>query len=200
VYVPTKIIVTGNAAATAANIITSESLFRLGILSNVIGSVLFIFLALLLYRLFEGVSKILARQLVALVIVSVSISFVNEIIQLGALIVLKGDDYLKVFEQDKLYALSMLFIKLHGRGIVINEVFWGLWLFPFGLLAIKSGFIPRVIGILLFVAGSAYVIDSFVSLIIPPYRFNILDTILMIMEIGEIPIIFWLLIKGVKAP
>ena len=96
-------------------------------------------------------------------------------------------------------ALANLFTVLHGQGIQVVSVFWGLWLFPFGLLVIRSGFIPRVLGYLLFVAGAAYVVGSFVALVVPQYD-AVIQPIATVLAIAEIPIVFWLLIWGARTP
>ncbi|MFH0990097.1 MAG: DUF4386 domain-containing protein [bacterium] len=197
-YVPSKIIVAGNAAATANNIMTSESLFRIGIVSNLICQISFIFLVLALYRLLKGINKIHATLMLTLVVVSVPIAFLNTLNQLGALLVLSGDEYLKVFEPDKLNALMMVFLNLHGYGNNIVEIFWGLWLFPFGFLVFKSGFLPRILGILLIISCFSYLADSFTFLLIPHYHDIISEFASAPAALGECSIILWLLIKGVK--
>src|SRR5664279_4440768 len=128
-YVPGKLIVKGNATATAANILAHETLFRLAIGGNAIGVVIFICLAIALYRLFREVDTTQARLLVGLVLVSSAVAFVNELNNLGALILFRGGDFLTVFNKDQLDALGMLFVRLHGQGNVINEIFWGCLLY-----------------------------------------------------------------------
>ncbi|MCI0451265.1 MAG: DUF4386 domain-containing protein [Candidatus Latescibacteria bacterium] len=142
-YVPGKLIVSGDATATADRIRASESLFRLGIAGELIPQVVGIFVALALYRLFKGVNKTLALQLLIFgSLVSVPITMLNVLNNVAALVVLSGVDFLSVFDQAQLDALAYLFIRLHGLGLDIASIFWGLWLFPFGLLVIRCGFIP----------------------------------------------------------
>lgn len=197
-YVPSTLIVFGDAAATADNISSSELLFRAGILSGLVSSVIFVFLALALYRLFKEVSRRQAMLLVTLVAISVAISFANTINQLGALIALSGADFLSVFDKSELDALVYLFLRLNSWGIQIIQIFWGLWLFPFGLLVYKSGFMPKILGVLLIIAGFGYVLDTLMFLILPQYD-GVLSTLIMILETAELPIIFWLLIVGAKS-
>jgi hypothetical protein len=137
--------------------------------------------------------------MVMLVLVAVPIAFVNSLNQIAALIVLSGADFLSVFDKDQLDALAYLFLRLHGRGAVVANIFWGLWLFPFGVLVYRSGFIPRILGVLLMINGVGYVADSAVALVLP--RFSpLVSRITMIPQfIGELPIIFWLLVWGVRA-
>jgi hypothetical protein len=197
-YVPGKLIVSGNATATADNIRASEWLLRLGIASELIHQVIVIFVVLALYRLFRPVDESLARQVVILgALVSVPIMFVNVLNDVAALVLVSGADFLSVFEKPQLDALAYLFLRLHSRGITVASVFWGLWLFPFGMLVIRSGFIPRVFGFLLMVAGVGYLASSFTTLVIPRYA-ELVSRIALPLQVAELPIVFWLLIWGAR--
>ena len=197
IYVPRTLIVPGDATATANHIRASETLLRLGIASELIGLILFIFVVLALYRLFKGVDEKHALAMVTLLLVSIPISFLNVLNEIAALVLVSGADFLSVFEKRQLDALAFFFLRLHGQGIVVASIFWGLWLFPFGILVIRSGFIPRVLGVFLIIAGSAYPVSSFTALFLPHYA-HLVSQIAMILEAGEIPIVLWLLIWGVK--
>jgi uncharacterized protein DUF4386 len=131
-YVPGKLLVHGNAMATASNISASEMLFRLGIAGAIVGQAGFIFVALALYDLLKGISRRQASLMVMLIVVSIPIAFVNELNSIAALFLVRGADFLSVIEKPQRDALAMLFIKLHGQGFVVAEMFWGLWLFPLG--------------------------------------------------------------------
>jgi len=196
-YVPSTLVVFGDAAATAENISSSELLFRAGILSGLVSSIIFVLLVLVLYRLFSEINRNLAVVMVTLVVISVATGFVNTINQLGALIALSGADFLSVFDEPELDALAYLFIRLHSHGIQIIQVFWGLWLFPFGLLVYRSRFIPKVLGVLLIVAGVGYLLGTITFLVLPQYQ-SAFSTPITILEMGELPIILWLLIVGAK--
>lgn len=199
-YVPGKLIVSGDATATAANIRASESLFRIGIASELFHQVAIIFVALALYRLFRAVNEALARQVVILgALVSVPIVFANTLNEVAALVLLSGADFLSAFDAPKLDALAYTFLRIHGVGLDFAAIFWGLWLFPFGMLVIRSGFIPRFLGYLLFVAGGAYVVNTFASLLLPQYAKQVGD-VAMILYFGEPPIMLWLLIWGARGP
>jgi len=198
VYVPSTLIVSGDATATANNITSSELLFRTGILSGLISNVIFVFLVLALYRLLKEISRKQAILMVILVVISVSTTFVNTFNQIAALIILSGADFLSVFETSQLDAGAYVFLRLHSQGLQIIQIFWGLWLFPFGLLVYKSRFIPRILGVLLIIAGFAYLLSSFTFLVLPQYTAAI-SPLIMLLEMGELPIIFWLLIMGAKA-
>ena len=198
IYVPTTLVVFGDATATAENIRSSELLFRSGILSGLVSNVIFVFLVLALYRLLKETSHKQAMLMVTLVVISVATGFANTINQLGALIALSGADFLSVFEKPELDAIAYLFIRLNSWGIQIIQIFWGLWLFPFGLLVYRSGFIPKILGVLLMIAGFGYLLGSLMFQILPQYD-DALSTFIMVLEMGELPIIFWLLIVGAKA-
>jgi len=197
IYVPTALVVFGDATATAENIRSSELLFRFGILSGLVSNIIFLFLVLALYRLLKETSHKQAMLMVTLVVISVATGFANTINQLGALIALSGADFLSVFEKPELDAIAYLFIRLNSWGIQIIQIFWGLWLFPFGLLVYRCGFIPKILGVLLMIAGFGYLLGSFMFQVLPQY--DALSTFIMILEMGELPIIFWLLIVGAKA-
>ena len=196
-YVPGKLIVKGNATATASNVLAHETLFRLGIVGNLIGAVIFICLAIALYRLFREVNSTQARLMVGLVLVSAAVGFLNELNNIAALILFRGGDFLSVFNKDQLDALGMLFVRLHGQGNVINEIFWGLWLVPFGVLVYKSRFLPRILGVWLIVNGFAYVIISLTGIFSPQHYSKVFSMSQPVL-FGEIAIMLWLLIKGAK--
>ncbi len=199
-YVPSTLIVRGDAAATADLIRSSEWLFRIGIGSELFHQAIAVFLVLALYRLFRPVDENQARLLVILgALVSVPIMFLNVLNQIAVLILLSGPDFLSSFEKNQLEALAFLFVRLHEQGINIAAIFWGLWLFPFGILVIRSGFIPRILGYLLFGAGFAYVVDSSTSLLLPQYK-SAVGQIALILELGELPILFWIFFRGLWPP
>lgn len=195
-YVPGKI-VHGNAAATASNMVASETLFRFGIAAELIGMAGFIFVALALYDLLKGVNQGQAALMVILIVVSVPIAFLNVLNSIAALVLVRGADFLSIFEKPQREALAMLFLKLHGQGFVVAEIFWGLWLFPLGLLVYRSRFLPRFLGVWLILAGVAWVILSLTGVLSPEY-YDKANTYLQPAIIGEIVFMFWLLIKGAK--
>lgn len=197
-YVPSKIFVDGNATLTGNNIVANELLFRFGIASNLIGQIIFIFLALTLYKLFKDVNKTYARIMVALVVASVPVAFLIILNQVTSLTLLSGADFLKAFNPNQLQALSMLFYNLYNYGIIIVGIFWGLWLYPFGYLVIKSGFIPKILGVLLILGCFSFLADSFLFLLVPNFRNAIADFIAIPATIAELSMILWLLIRGVK--
>jgi Domain of unknown function (DUF4386) len=196
--VPGAVIVAGNAAATADHLRTSEALVRLGIGSELFHQVVEIFLVLALYRLFKTVDEHLAQMLVILgALVSVPIVFLNVLNEIAALIAASGSSYLSVFDKGQLDAISLFFLTLHGHGIFVAQVFWGLWLFPFGLLVIKSGFMPRWLGVSLLVAGVGYVTGATVDLMLPGL-IDATGSLTTILTLGELPIVIWLVVWGAR--
>ncbi len=194
-YVPSHFIVSGNAAATAGKIASSELLFRIGILCEVAGFTGFIFVVGQLYRLLSEVNKAQASMMFILMLVSIPISLLNVLNEIAALMLVRGSDFLSVFNQSQREALAMLFLKLHGQGFVVAQIFWGLWLIPFGMLVYKSGFLPRILGVLLLIACFGYLANSLVAFrLLPENVGNILGQL----TIAELPIILWLLIMGAK--
>jgi hypothetical protein len=198
-YVPGKIIVHGNAAATASNIAAHETLFRLGIAGQLIGQAGFIFVALALFDLFKGVNRRHASLMVTLIVVSIPIAFLNEVNSIAALVLVRGADFLSILDKTQREALAMLFLRLHFQGLVVAEIFWGLWLFPLALLIYRSRFLPRFLGVWLTLAGFAWVILCLTGILSPQFY----DKVYSYSQpaiIGEIAFMLWLLIKGAKPP
>lgn len=192
-----KIYVPGDAAATASNILESGWLFRLGFVSWIIGYIVFLFLANALYNLFKSVDKGQARLMVILVIASVPIGILNMLNQYAPILLLNGSGHLSAFNPAQLQTLSMVFFDIYQHGIMVAEIFWGLWLIPLGLLVYKSRFVPKVLGVLLIIGCFGHLL-SFLSFFLFPDYSAILIPISEIVMGCEIPIFLWLLIKGVR--
>ncbi len=167
IYVPSVLVVHGNAAATAHNILPSETLYRSGIVADLLGQALFILVALALHRLLKGVGRTLAALMVILLVVPIPIAFVAEVGHLQVLKVLDGAGPAAAFSEAQRYAQMMVALGSYQNGILVAEIFWGLWLFPLGALVFRSGFLPRILGVLLFVAGIAYLAESITRLLLP---------------------------------
>ena len=193
-YIPSNMIVSGDAAATTHNIMASESLFRLGIVSALLGSIIAILYLLILYKLLKPVSKDSAALMVIVALMGNPITMLNEVTQLGVLQLLSGADYLTVFTTAQLQALAYLFVRLHSYGISIAFIFSGLWLLPLGYLVFKSGFLPRILGVLLIIGGFGYLLDVFAGFLIPGSNLSIG----LFTGLSEIFFLLWLLIKGVN--
>ena len=197
VYVPSKLIVHGNAAATANSIAASATLFRLGIAAQLISQAGFIFVALALYDLLKGVNRRLASLMVTLVVVSIPIAFLNEVNSVAALLLVRGADFLSIFDKPQRDALAMLFLNLHFHGIVVDEIFFGLWLLPLALLVYRSQFLPRFLGVWLAIDGLAWVILSLTGILSPQY-YDKVFTYAQPASFGEVAFMLWLVIKGAK--
>jgi len=197
VYVPTKLIVSGNTAATASNILASERLFRLGVVSELICAAEFIYLVWVLYRLLSGVNKTHAALMVMWGLACIPIMCVNVLSEIAALTLFGGADFLSVINQVNREALAMLFLDLHRYGYVVGWIF-GPWLFHLGFLVYRSSFLPRTLGVLLIAACFGYLADSLTPLLLPSYA-NIVGRFASIpLTLGEPALILWLLIKGAK--
>ncbi len=194
-YVPSKLIVHANAAATASNIAAHETLFRLGIAGQLIGQTGLIFVALALYRLLKGVNRRHASLMVTLVVVQIPIAFLNELNSIAALVLVRGAAFLSIFDQPQRESLAMLFLNLHFQGLVIDEIFWGLWLLPLALLVYRSRFLPRFLGVWLAFSGFAWVLLSLTGVLSPQY-YDKVFTYSQPAALGEVAFMLWLVIKG----
>ncbi len=192
--VPPNLIVPGDAATTANNIMGSEGLFRIGIVSMLIVQIVYILKPLILYKLLKPVNKNHALLMLILGLVAVPITMLNELNQIVPLLLLSGADYLTAFTADQLQALVPLFLDLRVQGVSILYIFWGLWLFPMGYLIFKSGYIPKILGILLIIAGFGYLIEFVLFFLFP----HLNASIKMFTFWGEVLLPLWLLIKGVN--
>jgi hypothetical protein len=199
IYIDNALIVSGNAAATANNIAAHESLFRWGIVSYLLASVLFLFVTLALYRLLEGVDRRLAILMVILGGLMVTpLFFVNSMTDVGALLFARGADFLSVFDKPQRDAFVVLFLNLHHHLDLADAIFWGLWLIPFGLLVYRSRFLPRFLGAWLMIGCFAYLALSFSGFLFPAYEEKVF-AIGTPFRIGELATMLWLVIMGARA-
>lgn len=198
IYVPNTLFVSGDAAATAANIAAHETIFRLGIFSDLLTGVIQIFLALAFYQLFKEVNR---KQAALLVIVGgiliPAIYFFNVLNDASALLLVRGADFLSVFSKEQRDALAMLFLRLHSQEINAAEILWGLWLFPMAALVLRSGFLPRLFGYWLILNGAAYVTQSVVWAVLPQFQGTV-SSISGPFQFGEVAFMLWLLIMGAR--
>lgn len=195
--VPSALIRRGDAAATAHNILASQTFFRSGIVADLIGQTLFILVAIVLFRLLKGVDRTLAALMVILLVVQVPLAFVAEVSHLNAVKLLTSAGPAAAFSEIQRNALMMASLSSYDHGILVDEIFMGLWLFPLGLLIYKSGFLPRVLGVLLFPAGLAYVAESITWLLVPAYG-DVVSRFASPVRALELAIPLWLLIMGAK--
>jgi len=197
IYVPNTLIVHGDAAATATKVLAHQTMLRLSIVNEIFVAVVFVMLALALYRVLSGVNKLRAMLMVILgAVLSAPISFFGVVNDMAALAVLHAPHYLAtVFSKPQLDALALLFLNVHQYAMISQQFLWGLWLLPFGLLVMRSGFLPRILGILLIFNCFAYVIASLTWLFAPDYM-KVVTTVALIPETGELWIALWMLIRG----
>ena len=200
IYIPNKLFVTGNAAATVNNIAAHEMLFRLGIAADLVGAVVLVLLTLAFYRLFAEVNRNLAVQVVIFGgVMPALIYFVGVVDDFGVLMVVRNADFLSVFDKPQRDALALLFLKLRDGQNTAAEMLWGVWLLPLALLVYRSRFLPRFLGVWLALCGFAYITLSLVGTLWPEYQSRAF-AISQPAFFGEIALMLWLVIKGAKPP
>jgi hypothetical protein len=194
-YVRSTLILPGDATATATSILASEALFRLGFVGELVHMTSFFFLTLALYLLFRPVDKALASLLVLFALVAVPIEMLNSLNNLAALLLFEGADYLSAIPVDQLNAQAMFFLDLQDHGYFIAQVFTGLWMLPLGYLVLKSGFFPKILGILLIIGCFGQLVGSLQSFLLPSLEV-ITYPGLVASILAELSFTLWLLIKG----
>ena len=197
-YVPTVLVAEGDVVSTIENIMANMGLFRLSIVTALVVQVTHIFIVLLLYRLLQPVNRDYASLMVIFMLVGIPIAMLNELNHFAVLWLLGGAENLNVFTEGQLQDWVPVFFKFHEYGILIASIFWGLWLLPMGYLVFRSGFISKIPGVLLIIAGFGYLIDTFARILSPGYGTTIIATIITAALFGEIVFPIWLLIKGVN--
>ena len=196
----TKTFVSESAVSTVQNILATETQYVLSIIASIVGQIGFVFLALSLYRLFKNVNQTQARLMVTLVVISVSVMFVNIIFQTSALVFLQRTHYFQVFSTAQIGELATLLLHLNIIGVYVVDIFWGLWLLPLAYLTYHSNFFPKIIAYVLVISAVGYMVDS-LSFLINQDLHTALRNYLSIPEaLGEVTMLLWLLIKGVSTP
>lgn len=197
-YVPGKLFVAGDAAATAANLVAHEGLFRLGLVTDLAAGTIVLFVVLALARLFADVDRTLCVLMVVFGgLIVAPIYFLNLGNDIAALTLAKGDAYLAVFSKPQLDALALFFLRMHRQVVIVNEMFWGIWLFPLAALILRSRFLPRLLGWWLIANGLAYCVTSLVGLAAPQYAGTV-DTVAAPALFGELATMLWLVIFGAR--
>ena len=198
-YVPSHIGLHGSAAVVAEHLARSQFLFRLGIVAGLACYVAFLLLPLALYRLLAPTGKGAATVMVALAVASVPIAFVNALHPLAVLSLIDEAGSLTAWTPAQWQAQVMLQLDGYRHGLLVSEIFWGLWLLPFGYLVFRCGFLPRVLGILLMLGCPGYLADFLATVLYPPYRQSPLaDYLTLPASLGEIGICLWLLVMGAR--
>jgi hypothetical protein len=196
IYVPSRLIVSGDATATSRNILANESLFRLGIASELLSQLIFILVVLLLYQVLKPANKHMAALMVIFSLIGTPIAMLDELNQLAILHLLHDPAAMAGLTADQAHALVSLLLNMHADGLIIVDLFWGLWLFPMGYLVFTSGFLPRIIGVLLVIGGASYLIQSFATILFPSFDVNLI----LYTDWGEAVFALWLVIRGVDIP
>lgn len=191
------LIVLGDAAATASNIVAHEWQFRIGFVGDLLAGLLFLMAAWALYALLKPVNRDLALLFLLLNLGGVAVRYANDLNLVAALLLSRGADNLQVFQADQLQSLAMAFLHLQKNGYWVSQIFFGAWLFPLGYLVFKSGFLPRILGIVLMVHCVAWLTTSLQFLLFPGYT-AITYISYPLGFIAELALTLWLLIKGVK--
>jgi hypothetical protein len=197
-YIPGTFVVSGDAAATAHNILARGTLYRIGILATLLSHLLFIFVALSLYHLFRDVDGRLSLLVLALVCVGVAAELANILNRTAPLVLLSDAAYLEVFTRAQREALAYTFLRLNNSLGQLLMSIWGLWLIPFGMLVIRSGWFPRVLGILLYMAGGAYLVGCVVRLVAPSV-YGVISPFIFPFALGELGIVLWMSAAGARA-
>ena len=193
-------LVQGDLSAIGRMLIKSDLRFRIGIVADVLATALSVPLALLLYELFRPVQRVLAALMALLLLIAAPISFVVALNYVASQWLLSGAFVAAGISDAQRETLGMLFLGLHRHGVLAVEIFWGLWLLPFGLLVIRSRYLPRVLGVLLIIGGVAYVVHSITSLLLGGQRIPLYEAITMLARAAaEFPTMLWLIFKGADA-
>jgi len=198
IYIPTKLFVTGNPAATVANIAAHQLLFRAGVASDLISSITLVLLVLAFHRLFQGVDQSMAVQVVIFGgIMPAVLNLAGVAADLGALAIARGVDFLSVFSKPQSDALALFLLNLRNYQYTAAEILWGVWLFPLGALIYKSRFLPRFLGVWIMLGGLSYVALSLSGVLFPAYQGTIFKLSQPVM-FGELALTLWLLLKGAR--
>jgi hypothetical protein len=197
VYVP------GDAAATAANVVAGASLVRTSFVADLVDATFFLLTVMTLYQLLHHVNKVVARAMVISVVVAVAIKALNLVTQLQALLVATEPAYTGVFGAEGTDAMVLLLLDLQHNGYLVAQIFFGLWLFPLGLLAYRSGMFPRPLGVVLMAGTVAYLLDVALQFSAPALADAVNPAVVVVVTLSEVSMLAYLLVKGVttvKAP
>jgi hypothetical protein len=198
IYIPSKLFVEDNAAATVSNIAAHPWLFRAGIVSDLIGSVVLVLLVLAFYRLFRGMDQNLAVQVVIFGgIMPALLNFVGVAGDIAVLAIIRGTSFLSVFSKPQVDALTLLLLNLRDHQYTAAEILWGVWLFPLGILIYKSRVMPRFLGVWIMLGGVSYVALSLTGVMLPAYQDKVFKMSQPAM-FGELALMLWLVIKGAR--
>jgi Domain of unknown function (DUF4386) len=199
-YVEPKMDVAGNAAATAGNVIANSELLRMGIVADLLDGTVFVFLAMTLYILLKHVHKSVARAMLVLVAIATTITCLVAVFEFEGLRVATDNSYAAALSAAGSNALVLLLLDAQHHGLLIAQIFFGLWLVPLGYLAYKSEMFPKTLGVVLIVGGACYLVDLLAAFLVPDVGQKIHTFVVIPCAIAEISMVLYLLVKGVKAP
>jgi Domain of unknown function (DUF4386) len=199
-FVYPKMYVAGDAAATAGNLIANAGLVRLGVVADFFDNTIWIFLALILYRLLKQVNKGAARAMVVLVAIGASITLLNAVFEFESLRIATGAVNLGSFGVAGSNAIALLLTDAHHYGLLVASIFFGLWLVPLGYLAYKSGWFPKALGVGLIVGGACYLVDMLAAFLLPDVAKVISGYVTIPSAIAEVSMVVYLLVIGVNIP
>lgn len=190
-YVPSRLIVAGDASATIANILANESLFRSYIAIGIASELIFISVILLLFRLLKHINMSLAVAMVLLILFAAPLSFMGSATQVATLALAKNSELLAAFSVPQREALIIMLFQAEKLGVLVSMVFWGAWLLPLGVLIYRSGFLPRLLGIWIFINGISYLLMSLAGILAPQYAGDV-RTVVFPVLFGELALTLWL--------
>ncbi len=195
-----SLVVPDDVAATANNIAESAMLFRVSFVADLVNITVFLLLAFALYQLLKPVNQQIAATFVIFNAVAVAIMGANLLNHFAAMLVASEPEYASAFGTESSEALVLFFAQLHAQGYLIAGIFFGLWLLPLGYLVYRSGYFPRVLGIMLMVGCFGYLTDAFVTSLFPSVGATVGLIFRWVASIAEISFLLWLLIMGAKIP
>ena len=199
VFVRGTLVVRDDAAATATNILAHEPLYRFGLATDLTMIACYIAVTLLFYGLFKPVSRSLSLLAAFFSLVGIAVLAVNSLNHLAPLVFLGSAHYLSAFETTQLQALALMSLKMHARGYTIAVVFFGVYCLMIGYFVFRSGFLPRILGVLMAIGGLSYLTNSFAIFLLPTLAARLPD-IMVLGVIAELSLCLWLMVVGVNAP
>jgi hypothetical protein len=199
-YVLTRVYAPGDAATTAANVVANSGLVRLGVVADLIQATFTVFVAMTLYRLLKHVNQDAAGSMVIFAAIAAAIMCLNDVFQFAALRVATIGSYPTALGAQGTNALVLLLLDMQHYGFLIAQIFFGLWLFPMGYLAYKSGMFPRALGVALIVGGTCYLVDMLALFLVPGFGAQSHAFLPIPPTIAECWMVLYLLIKGVRVP
>lgn len=198
-FMEPRMYVAGDAATTAGNLLANSGLVRIGVVADLFQATVWVFLGLTLYLLLKHVNKSVARAMVVLVAIGASIVCLNTVFEFEGLRAATGAVNLAAFGTAGSHTLVLLLLDTQHYGILIAQIFFGLWLVPLGYLAYKSaGLFPKWLGVLLIVGGVCYLVDLLAAFLVPDFGQNIHLFVVIPPAIAEISMVLYLLVIGVK--